>query len=340
MTAYTESLEIFAQPKADEVIRLHETCEALLTPEQAESRLNEWREHAITQGETNRFASNRRVVLSLFDHTGVWSQPWVDAGYDVYRFDIQDCPDTGDVSKFSAEFFADWFGHFDGEDIYAILAACPCTDFAGSGARHFAAKDADGRTEASIELVRQTLRLIEFYRPAIWAIENPVGRIESLCKLPRWRLSFDPCHVGHPYTKKTLLWGRFNANLPTAPVEPVEGSKMHSKYGGSSLATKNARSVTPEGFALSFFMANNADDHPAIEVTGKFDRLPADLLTFAVTEGGMTTDEVTEIVEDFYYFELDDEGAASAVIEALQERGTPFRAVPQADTTGQLLMPF
>lgn len=40
---------------------------------------------------------------------------------------------------------------FDGQDIYAILAACPCTDFAGSGARHFAAKDLDGRTEASIE---------------------------------------------------------------------------------------------------------------------------------------------------------------------------------------------
>lgn len=32
-------------------------------------------------------------------------------------------PDAGDVNKFSTEFFGDWFGDFDGQDIYAILAA-------------------------------------------------------------------------------------------------------------------------------------------------------------------------------------------------------------------------
>ncbi|MBP0656778.1 hypothetical protein J8J20_23160, partial [Mycobacterium tuberculosis] len=85
-----------------------------------------------------------------------------------------------------------------------------------------------------------------------------VGRIEKLAGLPPWRLSFNPCDLGEPYTKKTLIWGRFNADLPVAPVHPAEGSKMHTQYGGSSLATKNARSVTPAGFAYAFFMANNA----------------------------------------------------------------------------------
>jgi hypothetical protein len=107
----------------------------------------------------------------------------------------------------------------------------------------------------------------------VWALENPVGRIEKLGGLPPWRLSFDPNHIGDPYTKKTLLWGRFNADLPIAPVEPTEGSKMHSQYGGKSLATKNARSVTPEGFAYAFFMANNAYDHPAMTISNKYDRL-------------------------------------------------------------------
>lgn len=79
-----------------------------------------------------------------------------------------------------------------GQDIYAVLAACPCTDFAVSGARHFATKDQDGRTIESIKLVHQTLRTIEFFKPAIWAIGNPVGRIENLGGLPR---SSSPIHL-------------------------------------------------------------------------------------------------------------------------------------------------
>ncbi len=65
---------------------------------------------------------------------------------------------------------------------------------------------------------------------------------------------------GYLHLRKPLLWGRSNADLPIAPVEPIEGSKMHKLYGGKSLATKNAGSLTPVGFGYSFFMANNAHD--------------------------------------------------------------------------------
>jgi hypothetical protein len=81
----------------------------------------------------------------------------------------------------------------------------------------------------SVKLVQQTLATIEYFKPAVWALENPVGRIEKLGGLPPWRLSFDPNDLGDTYTKKTLLWGRFNADLPVAPVEPTEGSKMHTQ---------------------------------------------------------------------------------------------------------------
>ena len=92
-------------------------------------------------------------------------------------------------------------------EIHAILAACPCTDFAVSGARHFAAKDADGRTVSSVKLVHQTLRTIEYFKPAVWAIENPVGRIEKLGGLPPWRLSFDPNHIGSDaYRMSVDVW--------------------------------------------------------------------------------------------------------------------------------------
>ncbi|MGN7869540.1 PLxRFG domain-containing protein [Paracoccus sp. 22332] len=330
---------LFDAPTKGEVVRLAQKSRVYhkdhgwMTPAEAKARIAEWKEHARAQGGPGSVNADK-VVLSLFDLTGSWSKPWEEAGYQVYRFDIQDDPEVGDVNNFSTEFFGDWFGDFDGQDIYAILAACPCTDFASSGARHFAAKDKDGRTVASVKLVHQTLATIEHFRPAVWAIENPVGRIEKLGGLPPWRLSFDPNDLGDPYTKKTLLWGRFNGDLPVAPVEPVEGSKMHSKYGGKSLATKNARSATPEGFAYGFFMANNAVDHPVMALANKFDRLDRKLIEDALA-AGVTADAIEEAVADFYYMELDDDAANAAIRDLMPTDPAPRqpkarKAQPQA----------
>lgn len=290
----------------------------------AKTKIEAWKAHVDAQYAdlTKRSDNNQKIVLSLFDLSGTWSQPWADAGYQVYRFDIQDNPEIGDVNQFSVEFFNEIFSSFDGLDIYAILAACPCTDFAVSGARHFAQKDADGRTELSIELVKQTLRTIEYFKPTIWAIENPVGRIEKLTGLQPWRLSFDPYHLGDTYTKKTLLWGRFNSDLPIAPVEPIEGSKMHLKYGGKSLKTKNARSVTPQGFAYSFFMANNAIDHPVMSVANKYDRIEKSIFEKLIS-AGINEYEISQNIDDDYY-DLNDEVVEKILNEmlAVQHRNT------------------
>ena len=313
---------------------------------EAAAEIGAWRQHARAQGTdpATRAANGRKIVLSLFDLSGEWSKPWEEAGYQVYRFDIQDDAQVGDVNNFSSEFFSDWFGDFDGLDVYAILAATPCTDFAVSGARHFAAKDKDGRTVASVKLVHQTLRTIEYFKPSIWALENPVGRIESLGGLPPWRLSFDPNHLGDSYTKKTLLWGRFNGDLPVAPVEPTEGSKMHKLYGGKSMATKNARSVTPEGFSYGFFMANNAIDHPVMALANKYDRLDRNAIADALA-AGVTEDQINDAVEDHYYMDMDDDAANEAVHELAHptaepelepEPTRPDDAVAAVDKTGEL----
>ena len=327
---------IFDPPAKGEIVRLAEKSRVYhrdhgwMSLAEAKAKIAEWEAHAVAQGNdpAARSVNGSKVVLSFFDLSGVWSAPWEQAGYDVWRFDIQSDPDMGDVNNFSTEFFSDWFSSFEGKEIHAILAACPCTDFASSGARHFAAKDADGRTVASVRLVQQTLAAIEYFKPAVWALENPVGRIEKLGGLPPWRLSFDPNDIGEPYTKKTLIWGRFNGDLPIAPVEPKEGSKMWARFGGKSLKTKNARSVTPEGFAYAFFMANNAVDHPAMTVANTFDRLDRGLIEQAV-EAGVTPEQITEAVEDFYYQDMDDD-AANAAIRALTEAATAPVAEPAA----------
>lgn len=319
-----EQHHLFDSPAAHEIVRLaekakrHISLSGWMNQADARNRVEQWKEKARAQGAMSRHPNAGKVVLSLFDHTGNWSRPWEEAGYNVLRFDIQDDPETGDVNAFNVGFFTDYFGDFDGLEVYAILAACPCTEFATSGARHFAAKDADGRTAAAVELVRQTLRTVEYYRPSIWAIENPVGRIEKLGGLPPWRLAFDPNHLGDPYTKKTLLWGRFNANLPVAPVDPVEGSKMHTKFGGKSLATKNGRSETPDGFSYGFFLANNVLDNPVTALCWKYDRLDPRLIRAAL-DAGMTAEQVSNLVDDDYY-DYDDAAAEYAVREQLKRQ--------------------
>ncbi len=94
----------------------------------------------------------------------------------------------------------DLFEHADG-----LLAAVPCDDFANSGARWFADKDADGRTEASMELVYQVERIANLFMPTdpeyyedpdntfFWAMENPVGRIGTLHPEIGDPFYFEPC---------------------------------------------------------------------------------------------------------------------------------------------------
>ena len=91
---------------------------------------------------------------------------------------------------------------------------------------------------------------------------------------------------------------------------------MHRLYGGKSIATKNARSATPEGFAYAFFMANNAVDNPVLAITTKYDRLDPTLIEQAVLSG-LTEQEIDELVEDSYYLDIDDAAANEAIANAL-----------------------
>lgn len=201
-----------------------------------------------------------KTLLSLYDYSGTWSKPFQDAGWNVILWDLGHEVDYystfKDVMDATTEYIYDHifdnYGTVDG-----ILIAQPCTDFAVSGARWFAEKDASGQTRQSIALVCQSLRIVDLCDPDFWALENPVSRIHKLVPdLGEPKMYFNPCDFGDPYTKKTALYGEFNTNLKKTPVYPHEGSKMHKKYGGKSDRTKMLRSITPAGFAKAFFEAN------------------------------------------------------------------------------------
>lgn len=158
-------------------------------------------------------------------------------------------------------------------DTRGLLMAPPCTDFSVSGARWFKEKDADGRTERSIQIVKDCMRVKEVLQPEWWVLENPKGRIARLCPtIGNWRMHFHPADyagfANHPereaYTKDTYLYGDFNTNLMKAP-EPIQwfydkkgnrGSWQWKNLGGKSERTKELRSMTPQGFSKAFAAAN------------------------------------------------------------------------------------
>jgi site-specific DNA-cytosine methylase len=117
-----------------------------------------------------------------------------------------------------------WFTTEDGEGHVVvgkwdmILAFPPCTHLAVSGARHFAAKRADGRQQAANDF------FMEFANAACSrvAIENPVGIMSTKWRKPDQVIQ--PWQFGHGETKATCLW--LKGLPPLVPTQVVDGREQ------------------------------------------------------------------------------------------------------------------
>ncbi len=105
-----------------------------------------------------------KTILSLCDYSGAWSQPYMDAGYEVNRIDLQY---GGDVRLMK----------FPGR-VHGILAAPPCRVFCRPGARLWK-EWGDKELLDGLSVVDACLRLVAVCRPAWWALENPPGRLDK-----------------------------------------------------------------------------------------------------------------------------------------------------------------
>lgn len=199
------------------------------------------------------------MILSLFDRSGVWPRHYAEAGERVVTVDLWPAlPGTMYPRRehFCCDIRAIGAHGYGWGDVRICLMAPPCTHFANSGARWFAEKDRDGRTNADVALVNAALLFVSHSRPSIWALENPIGRLRRLIpELGAPPLTFDPCDYGDPWTKRTQVFGRFNPDLPRSPVPAMEFWGWR-KLGGKSERTKILRSTTPAGFARAFHEAN------------------------------------------------------------------------------------
>ena len=187
--------------------------------------------------------NSKKIILDLCGGTGAWSKPYADSGHDVRIITLPEYDLTDEETvRFLCEL----------EGVYGILFATDCTCWANSGARWFWQR-VTAEIWEGMKLFVKGYRIImaHQWQAKFWVIENSVGKMRDFLGDPQ--LIFDPCDYGDPYTKKTLLWGKFNAPVKN-PVAPDEGSKIH-RYPPSD-KRKELRSITPPGFAKAFFEAN------------------------------------------------------------------------------------
>ena len=174
-------------------------------------------------------------ILVACEYSGIVRDAFIAQGHDAMSCDIlpSDRPGPhyqGDIVDVL---------HHDSWDM--MIAHPPCTHLAVSGAKHFAAKQADGRQAAALEFVQL---LMDAPIPRI-CIENPVSIISTRIRKPDQIIQ--PWQYGHGETKTTCLWLQGLPHL--APTNVVEGrsNRIHMMPGGKDQA-KN-RSKTYQGIA-------------------------------------------------------------------------------------------
>lgn len=213
--------------------------------------------------------NNQKIILDLCGGTGVWSEPYRIAGYDVRNITLP----TYDVRTYQPP-----------ENVYGILAAPPCTMF--SYARTNAKKPRD--LKEGMECARACLNIIWSVMEVkqetklkkiplqFWALENLYhGFLKKFLGKPAF--TFDPWEFGEGYQKRTALWGHFNEPIKT-PIPMTQEAKAKAKTNSylhtlgvkfdylkskdihpeafGELDRQSRRAITPKGFAEAFFRAN------------------------------------------------------------------------------------
>ena len=206
------------------------------------------------------------IILDLCGGSGSWSKPWADAGYDVRIITLPE----HDVRDF----------HWDGPQVYGILAAPPCESFSNARRGHPVYNKAMNR-EDGLAIVRACLRIIKECNPSFWVLENPAtGDLVKYLGKPA--MTFQPYEFGDGWAKKTALWGKFNhpkklysskdrpPALPGLYVRPGRGYPSLAFQHKSALqhmpqfepfaehikTDYDLRSITPPAFASAFYEAN------------------------------------------------------------------------------------
>ena len=224
-----------------------------------------------------------RIILDLCGGTGLWSKPYADAGYKVKnitlpKFNIFSAEINDIDKKMIFPYNTDKLHEaltIDINKVYGIFAAPTCTHF--SLARTTAKTPRD--LEGAFSLVQKCLDIIHIcvYNETLqfWALENPMGLLRRFLGKPPLTINpfeyagFADNPESEAYTKKTDIWGDYNipkqkiVKLTPQQIKDCSNNnrtlpEIPDNYNIDPLMTKQAirRSITPSGFARSFFKSN------------------------------------------------------------------------------------
>jgi hypothetical protein len=199
------------------------------------------------------------VVLSLFDLTGIFVQPWIEAGCEGWIVDIQHrqgMQKCNGLIKIGADIKRKSFPTLSDYNIVFVAAWPPCDHLAVSGARWFKGKGLRALAK-SIELFAEASEICEFLGVP-YLIENPVSTISTYWRKPDY--TFHPYeYAAHNeadnYRKKTCLWTGNGFVMPDPAGIDAEPDERIWRAPPSP-ERKNLRSATPLGFARAVFEAN------------------------------------------------------------------------------------
>jgi hypothetical protein len=111
-----------------------------------------------------------------------------------------------------------------------VIAHPPCTHLASAGAKHFAAKRADGRQQQGIDLFMAIVSECQGFARR-WAVENPIGIMSRVYRKPDQIIQ--PYWFGDSARKSTCLW---LGNLrPLTPTNVVDQGEDHITKSGRKL---------------------------------------------------------------------------------------------------------
>lgn len=203
----------------------------------------------------------RRIILSLFDRSGVIARPWIRAGFSALLVDNTHQKGYAGAwpwMTLGVDLSEGWSPPLWLQGQIVFMAAFPpCDHLAISGARWFKGKG-----------LRKLIWSITNFAVAAeigeslgvpYFLENPVSTIATHWRKPDY--TFHPYHyAGYAedyYTKKTCLWTGGGFVMPPKfydPDMPVDTKRIHYDSGARR---EIRRSLTPVGFAEAVFESNH-----------------------------------------------------------------------------------
>lgn len=176
----------------------------------------------------------RLSVLVACEESGVVREAFRALGHNAWSCDL--LPSRQPGQHWQGDIREANFAAFD-----MMLAYPPCTHLAVSGARHFAAKRADGRQQEAIDFFMFLVNA----PVAMKCIEQPVSIMSSLYRKPDQIIQ--PWMFGHGETKTTCLW---LYGLPKlTPTDVVAGREARVHRMPPSRHRARDRSETYAGIA-------------------------------------------------------------------------------------------